>query len=115
MPYDIIVGRNQTDKELFQERGLIYLGKGYVKMGQYTSLSNKIWMDIARTHVVLVAGKRGCLEGNTLVFTDKGYKKIKDFNEKEDKILSFNKQKKEFEWEKAELLKYPITKENILD
>src|SRR3989344_356212 len=59
MPYDIIVGRNQTDKELFQERGLIYLGKGYVKMGQYTSLSNKIWMDVARSHVVLIAGKRG--------------------------------------------------------
>lgn len=59
MPYDIIIGRDKSDKEKFGDRGLIYLGKGYVKMGQYTSLSNKIWMDVARSHVVLVAGKRG--------------------------------------------------------
>ncbi len=59
MAYDIIIGRDTTDKELFGDRGLIYLGKGYVKMGNYTSLSNKIWMDIARTHVILIAGKRG--------------------------------------------------------
>ena len=28
-------------------------------MGQYTSLSNPIYMDVARSHVVLVSGKRG--------------------------------------------------------
>lgn len=59
MTYDIIVGRDIADKEKFGDRGLIYLGKSYVKMGNYTSLSNKIYMDIARSHVVLVAGKRG--------------------------------------------------------
>ena len=59
MAYDIIIGRDAADKEKFGDRGLIYLGKGYVKMGAYTSLSNKLWMDIARSHVVLVAGKRG--------------------------------------------------------
>jgi len=59
MSYDIIVGRNESDKVLFGNRGLVYIGKGFVKMGQYTSLSNKIFMDIARSHVVLVAGKRG--------------------------------------------------------
>src|SRR2546429_5618044 len=59
MAYDIILGRDSADKEKFGDKGLIFLGKGYVKMGQYTSLSNKIWMDIARSHVVLVAGKRG--------------------------------------------------------
>ena len=59
MPYDIIIGRDSSDKEKFGNKGLIYLGKGYVKMGQYTSLSNKIWMDVARSHVVLIAGKRG--------------------------------------------------------
>ena len=114
MAYDIILGRDEADKKKFGDKGLIYIGKGYVKMGQYTSLSNRILMDIARSHVVLVAGKRGCLEGNTLVFTDKGYKKIKDFNENEDKVLSFNKDKKEFEWEKAGLLKYPVKDEKLL-
>jgi len=59
MPYDIIVGRDSADKKIFGNKGLIFLGKGFVKMGQYTSLSNKIYMDVARSHVVLVAGKRG--------------------------------------------------------
>ncbi|MDP2628623.1 MAG: DUF87 domain-containing protein [Nanoarchaeota archaeon] len=66
MPYNIIVGRNESDKKAFGERGLTTLGKGYVKMGQYTSLSNKILMDIARSHVVLVAGKRGSGKSYTL-------------------------------------------------
>jgi hypothetical protein len=66
MAYDIIIGRNESDKKSFKERGLIYIGKGYVKMGQYTSLSNKIFMDIARSHVVLVAGKRGSGKSYTL-------------------------------------------------
>ncbi|MCX6749523.1 MAG: DUF87 domain-containing protein [Candidatus Pacearchaeota archaeon] len=66
MAYDIIVGRDAADKKSFGARGLVYIGKGYVKMGQYTSLSNKIFMDIARSHVVLVAGKRGSGKSYTL-------------------------------------------------
>ncbi len=66
MPYDIITGRNISDKEILGDRGLIFVGKGYVKMGQYTSLSNKIFMDVARSHVVLVAGKRGSGKSYTL-------------------------------------------------
>ena len=59
MGFDIIIGRDKADKESFGNKGLVYIGKGYVKMGNYTSLSNKIWMDVARSHVILVAGKRG--------------------------------------------------------
>ncbi len=66
MGYDIIVGRDSADKKAFGDRGLVYIGKGYVKMGQYTSLSNKIFMDIARSHVILVAGKRGSGKSYTL-------------------------------------------------
>ena len=66
MAYDIIVGRDTADKEKFGDKGLIYIGKGYVKMGQYTSLSNKIWMDIARSHVILISGKRGSGKSYTL-------------------------------------------------
>lgn len=66
MPYDVIVGRSESDKKNFGDRGLIYLGKGYVKMGQYTSLSNRILMDVARSHVILVAGKRGSGKSYTL-------------------------------------------------
>lgn len=115
MPYDIIIGRDESDKKRFGDTGLIYIGKQYVSMGQMTSLSNRILMDIARSHIILIAGKRGCLTGETHVFTDKGYKEIKDFNEKEDKILSFDKKERKFEWEDAELLKYPISNENLLE
>ncbi len=66
MAYDIIVGRGASDKEVFGKKGLIFIGKGFVKMGQYTSLSNKIFMDVARSHVVLVAGKRGSGKSYTL-------------------------------------------------
>lgn len=59
MPYDIIIGRDKADKEKFGDKGLIYIGKGYVTMGNYTSLSNLIWLDVARSHIILIAGKRG--------------------------------------------------------
>jgi len=114
MPYEIIVGRNAGDKKLFGNRGLAYIGKTYVKMGQYTSLSNKMYMDVSRSHVILIAGKRGCLTEDTQVFTNRGYKKISEFNEKKDKILSYNKDKNIFEWEDAKLLEYPLEKEKLL-
>ncbi len=66
MVYDIIIGRNSSDKKNFADKGLAYIGKGFVKMGQYTSLSNKIFMDVIRSHVVLVAGKRGSGKSYTL-------------------------------------------------
>jgi hypothetical protein len=66
MTYDIVIGRGESDKKAFGDKGLIYIGKGYVKMGQYTSLSNKIFMDVVRSHVVLVAGKRGSGKSYTL-------------------------------------------------
>lgn len=59
MAYNIIVGRNESDRKKLGERGVIFLGKHYVKMGATTSLSNKVYMDVAKAHVVLVAGKRG--------------------------------------------------------
>jgi uncharacterized protein len=115
MSYDVTIGRNDSDKKIFGNRGLTFVGKSYVKMGQYTSLSNKIFMDVARSHIVLVAGKRGCLTGDSFVFTNKGYKKIAEFDEKKDKILSFNKEKEKFEWETARLLEYPINNEELLE
>ncbi len=66
MAYDIIIGRDAADKVKFGDKGLIFLGKGYVKMGNTTSLSNKIWLDVARSHVILIAGKRGTGKSYTL-------------------------------------------------
>lgn len=59
MPYNIVIGRNEVDREKLGENGAINIGRLLVKMGQTTSLSNNILLDIAKTHVVLIAGKRG--------------------------------------------------------
>jgi len=66
MPYEVIVGRDESDLKRFGKEGLIYLGKSYVKMGPSTSLTNPILLDVARSHVVLVAGKRGSGKSYTL-------------------------------------------------
>lgn len=57
--YDIVIGRDKEDKLKFGTQGLIFIGKGYVQMGNYTSLSNRLWLDVVRSHVILIAGKRG--------------------------------------------------------
>ena len=59
MGYKIVVGRNQDDKKKLGDKGIVYLGKLFVKMGPTTSLSNEIFLDVARTHVLMVCGKRG--------------------------------------------------------
>lgn len=66
MAYNIPVGRNASDKKKFGDRGLAYIGKAYVKMGQYTSLSNKLYLDVSRSHIILIAGKRGSGKSYTL-------------------------------------------------
>jgi len=57
--YDIIIGRDSEDTKKFGTQATIFLGKHYVKMAQTTSLSNKIFMDVAKSHIVFVCGKRG--------------------------------------------------------
>ena len=66
MAYEVIVGRDESDKIKFGSEGLVYIGKTYVTMGQTTSLTNRILMDVARSHVVLIAGKRGSGKSYTL-------------------------------------------------
>ncbi|MBI2130501.1 hypothetical protein HYU10_01910 [Candidatus Woesearchaeota archaeon] len=73
--YEIIIGRKESDRVKFGLDGTIFLGKQYVQMGQTTSLSNKVYMDVTRSHVVFIAGKRGsgkCLHGDTFVTLDNG-------------------------------------------
>lgn len=57
--YDIVIGRSKADKEKLGTEGTVFLGKHYVKMGQTTSLANKIFMDVTTSHVVFISGKRG--------------------------------------------------------
>ena len=95
MPFNINIGRNESDKKLFGEtNGLVPIGKTYVTMGNYTSLSNPIFMDVARSHVVLVAGKRGggkCLTENAIIsLADGSLVSIKELKNQAGKVVSLN-------------------------
>lgn len=64
--YEIIIGRSQEDLKKLGTAATIFIGKHYVKMGQTTSLSNNVYMDVAKSHVVFVCGKRGSGKSYTL-------------------------------------------------
>ena len=64
--YEIVVGRSEEDRKALGLEGAVFLGKHYVRMGNTTSLSNKIYLDVAKTHVVLVSGKRGSGKSHTI-------------------------------------------------
>ena len=66
MPEKIIIGRTDSDRKKLGEEGTVFLGRHYVKMGETVSLSTDIFMDMARSHVVLVCGKRGSGKSYTL-------------------------------------------------
>src|SRR3989344_2451053 len=59
MSYDIVIGRGEDENKELGNKGLIFLGKQYVKMGQFSSLSNRIMLDVNTSHVILISGKRG--------------------------------------------------------
>ena len=70
--YEIIVGRDAEDRRKFGTKGMFLLGKHYVKMRQTTSLSNNVYMDVARSHVVFVTGKRGSGKSYSLAAISEG-------------------------------------------
>ena len=96
MVYDIVLGRNDSDKEKFKKEGLVLIGKHFVKMGETTSLSNKVYLDMARPHVILLSGKRGsgkCLAGDTLISLEDGsLAQIKELEHNNNKIIALNDQ-----------------------
>lgn len=64
--HDIIIGRNEANRKKYGTKGTILVGKHYVKMGQTTSLSNPVLLDVASSHVVFVCGKRGSGKSYTM-------------------------------------------------
>lgn len=66
MAYDIIIGRSKRNREKYGTRGTVLLGKQYVTMGQNTSLSNPVYLDVNESHVVFVCGKRGSGKSYTM-------------------------------------------------
>ena len=66
MVFDVIIGRSKKDVETFGKRGTAFIARQYVKMGQTTSLSNPVYLDVAGAHVVFVVGKRGSGKSYTM-------------------------------------------------
>lgn len=59
MVFDVVIGRSKADIQKYGKEGTVFIGKQYVQMGQTTSLSNPVYLDVAGSHVVFVVGKRG--------------------------------------------------------
>ena len=76
MAYEVVLGRSEKDREQLGTRGCVLLGKHYVKMGQTSSLSNEIYLDVTRSHVVFLCGKRGSGKSFTLAVIAEGMARI---------------------------------------
>lgn len=63
---DIWIGRSEEDVKKFGDKGLIFIGKQWVRMEHLVNLSNPVYLDIARNHVIMVCGKRGSGKSYTL-------------------------------------------------
>lgn len=90
MVYDIIIGRSESDSKLLGKRGLIHIGKHYVKMGQTTSLSSNVFLDVAKAHVILVTGKRGSGKSYTLAVIAEEIAKLPEEIAKNIGVLIFD-------------------------
>jgi uncharacterized protein len=92
--FDIVIGRDQPDLKKFGTDGTILLGRHYVKMGRTTSLSNRVLLDMIRSHVVFVCGKRGggkCVSGETHITLANGERvQIKELQTRRDHLLSLD-------------------------
>ncbi|MBU0898612.1 MAG: ATP-binding protein [Nanoarchaeota archaeon] len=55
----IIVGRDRHDLKKFGSKATIFIGKHIVGEGEEAHLTNPIYMDVNRPHLVLICGKRG--------------------------------------------------------
>lgn len=91
---DIVIGRDEKDRKKLGSKGTVYIGKHYIQMGRTASLSNKVMLDVTRSHVVFICGKRGggkCLVGDTeIVLGDGTIKKIKELEFDDHTIMSLD-------------------------
>ncbi len=66
MTFDIVIGRSKKNIAKFGTRGTVLIAKQYVTMGETTSLSNPVYLDVASAHVVFIVGKRGSGKSYTM-------------------------------------------------
>ena len=60
MVENIVVGRDRDDLQKFGQKGVAYIGKHIVGEGEEAHLTNPVLLDVARPHIILICGKRGC-------------------------------------------------------
>ncbi|MDD9953853.1 MAG: ATP-binding protein [Candidatus Woesearchaeota archaeon] len=108
MTNDIVVGRTKHDREKFGLDGTIFLGKHYVTMGSTVALSNKIYMDMIRSHVVSIFGKRGSGKSYSSAVIAEGMADLPDHIKQNLSIIMFDTMG--VFW----TMKYPNTKEKPL-
>ena len=66
MVFDVVIGRSKKDVDKYGKEGTVLIGKQYVTMGQTTSLSNPVYLDVAGAHVMFIVGKRGSGKSYTM-------------------------------------------------
>lgn len=59
MPYETIVGRTKEELEKLGNKATGYIGKHIVGTGEDAHLTTRVFIDLLKPHVILVAGKRG--------------------------------------------------------
>jgi uncharacterized protein len=78
MSFDVIIGRSKKEIEKFGTKGVILIGKQYVQMGTTTSLSNNVYLDMARSHATFICGKRGSGKSYSMGVLAEGVAKMPD-------------------------------------
>lgn len=63
---NIVIGRKQSDIDKYKEKGTGYIGKVVVSGGDDPVLGKKVLMDLSRSHVMIICGKRGGGKSYTL-------------------------------------------------
>ena len=111
---DVVVGRSQNQIDKYGSKGTGYIGKVVVSAGDEPVLGKKVLMDLSRSHVMIVCGKRGggkCVTGDTLVTLSNGQEvQIKDLERNKDSIISINNDLKTESNKKDEFFKRKVNK-----
>jgi uncharacterized protein len=91
---DIVIGRDEKDRKKLGSKGTVFIGKHYIQMGRTASLSNKVMLDVTKSHVVFICGKRGggkCLTGDTeITLGDGSIKKIEELEFDDHTVMSLD-------------------------
>src|SRR3989344_3539207 len=90
MVYEIILGREEKDRLQFGTEGTILLGKHYVNMGSVTALSQPVYLDLNKSHVVFVCGKRGSGKSYALGAMAEGISQLPDQYRKKLSVIMFD-------------------------